>query len=674
MRFDFTGALGSEDFNLYFDGAPLLIESPGTDVGLRFEDHGLTWTDEQEVEVRLTVNHPATGAPVVTGTPEVGETLTAGISGIMDEDGVPAADQFAYQWISNDGTDDSDIDGATDSTYAVVQAEVGKSIKVRVSFTDNAKFPESLTSAAVTVPVAALVSNVGQTAATGAAQVNTPQSQGQGFTTGSDSGGYTLGSVELAVSSFSGTASDITVSIYSESSGDPGTVVHTLTTPASISTPVTTFTAPSDTTLAAGTTYYVVISTTSSGISLSRTDATAEDTGGASGWSIADSRRFFGQSGWNTTTKPIRMRVNGATATTSTDIWSATLTVAEFTIDPNTYRGYTQAAIGDLDPSTFIHDGDEITVNNLWYIVGGVLNFQISQELGGEGFLLRLGETLLPLGEPTEDPPTYRFSDHGVSWSVGDTVEVRLIPNQAATGAPVITGTAQVGETLTADTDGIGDPDGIDNADFSYQWVRNDDNDIDGATDSTYTLVFADYGNTIKVRVSFTDDNDYPESLTSTAVAVASPYDDVIHSALLTVGIGAFFSGYSSNTDTGELEPDAFTHNGNSTTVQVLAYIGNEFHFQTSPALGSGNYGLILDDTPIQLGAASGSPARHQVSDHGLTWTADQQVEVWLVLNNAPTGEPVITGTPLVSQTLTADISGIMDTDGRPADDQFSYQ
>ena len=676
LRFAITGSLGSADFNLYLDGAPFLIESPGTDAFLTFSDHGLTWTDGQEVEVRLTVNRPATGAPAITGKPEVGETLTADISGIMDEDGLPAAGQFAYQWISNDGTDDSDIDGATDSTYTLVEADEGKTIKVRVSFTDDAKFPESLTSAAVTVPVAALVSNVGQTA-TGNANVTATQSQGQGFTTGSESGGYTLGSVELAVSSFSGTASDITVSIYSESSGDPGTVVHTLTTPASISTPVTTFTAPSGTTLAAGTTYYVVISTTGSGINLSRTNATAEDTGGASGWSIADDRRLFGGGNWVNTSSPIRMRVNGAAA--STDIWSATLTVAEFTIEPNTYRGYTHVgtAVGELDPSTFSHDGDEITVNNLWHIVGGLLTFEISQELGGEGFLLRLGETLLPLGEPTGDPPVYRFSDHGVSWSVGDTVEVRLIPNHAATGAPVITGAPVVGETLTADTDGIGDPDGIDNADFSYQWIANDgtdDSDIEGATDSTYTLVFADYGNTIKVRVSFTDDNDFPESLTSTAVAVASPYDDVIHSALLTVGIGAFFSGYSSNTNTGDLEPADFTHNGNSAVVQVLAYIGNEFHFQTSPALGSGNYGLILDDTPIQLGAASGSPARHQVSDHGLTWTADQQVEVWLVLNNAPTGEPVITGTPVVSQTLTAGISGIMDTDGRPADDQFSYQ
>ena len=187
MRFYLSGdPLGSEDFNLYLDGAPFLIESPGASSSLLFSDHGLTWTDEQEVEVRLTVNRPATGAPAITGKPEVGETLTADASAIEDPDGRPADADLDYQWISNDGTDDSDIDGATDSTYTPVEAEVGKTIKVRVSFTDDAKFPESLTSAAtaaVTVPVAALVSNVGQTAA-GNANVTATQSQGQGFTTG----------------------------------------------------------------------------------------------------------------------------------------------------------------------------------------------------------------------------------------------------------------------------------------------------------------------------------------------------------------------------------------------------------------------------------------------------------------------------------------------------------
>ena len=286
------------------------------------------------------------------------------------------------------------------------------------------------------VPLAdvTLISNVDQTAATGPAQVSATQSMAQGFTTGANTGGYTLGSVELAVSSFSGTASDITVSIYSESSGNPGTVVHTLTTPASISAAVTTFTAPSGTTLAAGTTYYVVISTTSSGISLSRTEATAEDTGGASGWSIADSRHFFGRSGWNTTTNPLRMRVNGDAATST---------------------------------------------------------------------------------------------------------------NSPATGAPTISGTPAVGELLTADISNIGDADGIADADFKYQWIADDgttDSDIDGATGETYWPPAGDVGNTIKVKVSFTDDEDNAESVTSAATgAVAGPAVTAVPAdwSLIPDGLGA---------------------------------------------------------------------------------------------------------------------------------------
>ena len=57
--------------------------------------------------------------------------------------------------------------------------------------------------------------------------------------------------------------------------------------------------------------------------------------------------------------------------------------------------------------------------------------------------------------------------------------------NSPATGAPAITGTARVGETLTADTSGIADADGLTGASFSYQWLA-DDTDISGATGSTY--------------------------------------------------------------------------------------------------------------------------------------------------------------------------------------------
>ena len=93
-------------------------------------------------------------------------------------------------------------------------------------------------------------------------------------------------------------------------------------------------------------------------------------------------------------------------------------------------------------------------------------------------------------------------------------VTVTVQENSAATGAPSITGTAQVGQTLTASTSGISDSDGLTNVAYSYQWLA-DDTDIDGATSSTYTVQSSDNGKVIKVRVTFDDDAGNDESLTS---------------------------------------------------------------------------------------------------------------------------------------------------------------
>ena len=96
--------------------------------------------------------------------------------------------------------------------------------------------------------------------------------------------------------------------------------------------------------------------------------------------------------------------------------------------------------------------------------------------------------------------------------------------NSLATGAPAISGTAQVGETLTANTSGIADADGLSNVQYEYQWLADDD-EIAGATNATYTLTDSEESKAIKVQVSFTDNADNEETLTSAAteaVAVAA--------------------------------------------------------------------------------------------------------------------------------------------------------
>ena len=107
---------------------------------------------------------------------------------------------------------------------------------------------------------------------------------------------------------------------------------------------------------------------------------------------------------------------------------------------------------------------------------------------------------------------------------VAVTVRDNDAANTPATGAPTITGTAQVGETLTAVTTGIMDADGLTSPTYTYQWIRvaGAEADIAGANSSTYTLGAADLGKTLKVRVTFDDDASHTETLTSAATATVT--------------------------------------------------------------------------------------------------------------------------------------------------------
>ena len=101
---------------------------------------------------------------------------------------------FGYQWLA----DDADIQGETASTYTLVTDDVGKAIKVRVSFTDDATNEETLTSAA-TAAVAAKPNSL----ATGAPTISGTAQVGETLTantTGiSDEDGLTERRVRLPV-------------------------------------------------------------------------------------------------------------------------------------------------------------------------------------------------------------------------------------------------------------------------------------------------------------------------------------------------------------------------------------------------------------------------------------------------------------------------------------------
>ena len=119
------------------------------------------------------------------------------------------------------------------------------------------------------------------------------------------------------------------------------------------------------------------------------------------------------------------------------------------------------------------------------------------------------------------------FTDDGGNYETLTSFALLILPpvNTPATGAPAVNGTVRVGEKLTVDTYAVSDDDGMTNAAFTYQWIRSDGatgTDIEDATSASYPLVDADVGNTIKARVSFTDDAGNPETLTSQATAAVT--------------------------------------------------------------------------------------------------------------------------------------------------------
>ena len=171
--------------------------------------------------------------------------------------------------------------------------------------------------------------------------------------------------------------------------------------------------------------------------------------------------------------------------------WAGILT-PDFDIE---WGGYTAEVASDvevitLDPTVLTGYQTDFIKDPGWGIVGicGGEHDDCIYGYGGgyilsdadpdtEGFQINLdrGENRLGIGVNTGS----------LKVNLGELYRLTVtVQNSPATGVPTISGTAQVWETLTADTSGIADVDGLNDVAFTYQWLA-DDTEIDGATSST---------------------------------------------------------------------------------------------------------------------------------------------------------------------------------------------
>ena len=175
-----------------------------------------------------------------------------------------------------------------------------------------------------------LVKNTGQTPISTAAILTSASNQyAQQFTTGTNAGGYALGSIGFQFGTFadiSTAGSHLTVTLNADNNGNPGAALCTLSDPTSFtSAAVNTFDAPATGTeqcpkLAASTTYFAVIKQVSfsDAINFGITPSDDEDSGGAPGWLIGNDSHVFSTTSniWSTTGTlgSIRVEVNGGGA------------------------------------------------------------------------------------------------------------------------------------------------------------------------------------------------------------------------------------------------------------------------------------------------------------------------------------------------------------------------
>ena len=252
----------------------------------------------------------------------------------------------------------------------------------------------------------------------------------------------------------------------------------------------------------------------------------------------------------------------------------------------------------------------------------GAPGFQVDLDEGENFVAIRVSQDY---EGPGDDP------DPGKVYWIQVTRTAAGTENSPATGVPTISGTAQVGQTLTASTSGIADEDGLTNVTFNYQWVRHDgatDTDIDGATGNSYTVAGTDQGQALKVQVSFSDDADYAESLTSAATALVTAAPGPVWSATLTVGQDVSIlpdsTGYSRwGVMGGTLSTYEFSFDGITYEVLFLARIAGGLYLGLSQEFPT-DFTLLVGGTQY-LGRESAIPS--SVAEDNYWW--GQQQDRW---------------------------------------------
>ena len=547
----YDGVPNAADYTLQAGGLSLEFpEGSSGQNGFTWSDVDVEWEDGQTVHVRIVstaeidapqANAPASGLPTISGRAQVGYTLTADTSGIADADGL-ANVSYAYQWLA----DDTGIDGATSSTYTLTDGDEGKTIKLMVTFNDDQGNSETLTSAGTTevatednIPASGLpaisgTARVGYTLAADTSAIADADGLGRfpfayrwmrtdgGADGGADAvvAGATESTYELTDDD-EGKTIKVKVTLVDDK-GNSETLTSAATAEVGESQETRQFLVNN---LGAGVGGAGGIQRTLGAArpGFAQAFTTGTTAGGYPLGSVGIQVSNF--SDVSAVADHLRVTINGASGEGGPGEAHCTLT------NPSSFSA---PGVSAFEAPTGAGSCPQLAAETTYFVVIEWVNPSETSSFA-----------IIPQTYPTTvSAATGEDQGGAAGWSIADQAHYLTVSsnvrtwtsydetasfkikvkeaNSPATGLPTITGTAQVGETLTADTSAISDADGLDNVEYSYQWIAGEAV-ILGARGSTYQITSEEQGLAIHVWVSFTDDAGNVEALTSAGTLPVEP-------------------------------------------------------------------------------------------------------------------------------------------------------
>ncbi|MET3667177.1 DUF4347 domain-containing protein [Caulobacter sp. 1776] len=590
-------------------------------------------------------NASPTGSVTISGTATQNQTLTAANT-LADADGLGT---ISYQWKAG-GTN---IAGATNSTYVLTEAEVGKTITVVASYTDGYGTSESSTSSAT-----ASVANVND-APTGSVTISGTATQGQTLTaanTLADADG--LGTISYQWKAGGTNIAGATSSTYVLTEAEVGkaiTVVASYTDGHGAAESLASSATSSVANLNDAPTGSVTISgTATQGQTLTAANTLADADG------LGTISYQWKAGGTN---------IAGATSSTyvltEAEVGKAITVVASYTDGHGAAESAASSATssvvnvndaptGSVTISGTAKEGQTLTAANTLADADGLGAISYQWKANGTNIAGATASTYVltssELGQVITVVASYT-DGHGTAESSTSTATSAVGPaNNAPTGSVTIGGTATQGQVLTAsntlaDTDGLGT--------ISYQW-KADGTNIAGATNATFTLTESQVGKLITVVASYTDGLGASESVSSSATSAVANVNDAPTGSVTISGTAT--------------QGQTLTAANTLADADGLGTISYQWKAGGTNIAGATASTYVL--TEAEVGKTITVVASY-TDGHGAAETSASAATASIAnLNDAPTGSVTISGAATQGQTLTA-ANTLADADGLGA---ISYQ